>query len=127
MVMKSGHCSQATELLAGLDAELAANGKRRGQVLSWSAAENELRDQLANLIDRRQVLQRLWAKAEEADDAKIAVKCSVEIRQIGKDVKRLLEAIKTDAPAAKTLTSIKAANASNTRWARERARNAAAQ
>ncbi len=121
------HCAPARKLLAGLDAELASNGKRRGQTLSWSAADNELREQLAALIDRRQVLQRLWAKAEKAEDAKIAVKCSVEIRQIGKDVKRLLEAIKTDMAPAKTLTSIKAAHASNTRWARERARNAAAQ
>ena len=115
--------SAAQRVLADLDAELAAAGKARGEKLSWTAAERELREMLADTIDRRTRVSGIYDKAS---DAKVLVKLSNELRQLNTAVMRLLAAIRTDVPAPESLTSIKARRAVAVRWQNERERNRAA-
>jgi hypothetical protein len=109
----------AQKVLDNLDAELAASGAARGEKLTWSAAELEMREILADTIDRRARVAALYAKAR---DPKVVVKLSVEVRQLDNAVMKLLKAIRTDVPAPESLTTIKNRRAANVRWERERQR-----
>jgi hypothetical protein len=120
---RSAHCQAAIELLARLDAELIEHVSQRGistDSVSWTVAEEVARGQVADDLDRREVLQADW---DAATDPKVRVKISVEMRQLDKDIQRLLALIKTDLPAAETHTTVRARRAANTRWDHERARN----
>lgn len=116
------HCAAAQRILAALDNELQENAKRRGKSLSWSAGDIELRNMLADSVDRRERIQGVY---DSTTDAKVLVKLSCELRQLETKIARLLATIKTDVPQPETLTTVKARNAINTRWQRERERNAA--
>ncbi len=105
--------SRAQQVLDSLDAELAAVGEARGERLSWTAAECELREILAATIDRR---ERVIGFCERTRDRKLVVKLSAEIRQLDTAVGRLLKQIRTDVPQPESLTTIKARRAVNTRW-----------
>lgn len=113
-----GHSAAARKVLDALDAELAANAARRGMELSWSAAENELREMLANTIDQRQRVEALLAKAT---DAKVVAKLSAEVRQLRTAVIRLLKEIRTDVTPSESLRTVKARRAARARWDRENA------
>lgn len=117
-LMAMRHSAAASKVLDALDAELAANAARRGMELSWSAAENELREMLANTIDQRQRVETLLAKAT---DAKVVAKLSAEVRQLRTAVMRLLKEIRTDAATPESLTTVKARRAARARWDRENA------
>jgi hypothetical protein len=107
----------AQKVLDDLDAELAATGKARGESLSWTTAEVEMREMLASTVDRRARVAGIWGRAK---DPKIIVKLSVELRQLDNAVVKLLKAIRTDVPAPESLTTIKNRRAANIRWERER-------
>jgi hypothetical protein len=109
-------------VLASLDAELAATGEARGERLSWTAAEVEMRSMLADTVDRRARMAGIWTRAK---DPKIVVKLSVELRQLDNAIMKLLKAIRTDVPAPDSLTTVKNRRAANVRWERERRNNAA--
>jgi hypothetical protein len=115
------HCAAAMELLARLDADLAANAKRRGIDMFWETGDIEARKILADTMDRREKVQQLWG---EATDPKRVVPLSNELRQLDSAVQRLLASIKTDIAEPESLTTIKARRAASTRWDKERARNA---
>jgi uncharacterized protein (DUF2237 family) len=121
--MPHRHTLVARKVLASLDTELLSAGRARGEVLSWSAADIELREMLANGIDRRARVAALW---DAATDTKLIVKLSSELRQIDTATMRLLKAINTDVPQDESLTIVKARRAANVRWQRERERNAGA-
>ena len=116
------HTQAARTVLAALDRELAAAGRARGEQLSWSVADVELREMLANGYDRRARVAALWA---EATDVKLLVRLSNELRQCDTAIARLLAKIKTEVPQADSVASMKARRAVNVRWDKERARNAA--
>lgn len=122
MTKSPQHSAPARALLDALDAEMAENGRRRGITLSWSAADVELRDQLADLKDKEVRLQEMW---HAATDPKIAVKLSNELRQCKTAIQRILGTLKLDVPRPKSHTSVRASNAANRRWDIERERNAA--
>jgi hypothetical protein len=111
--------AEAQELLDTLDAELAEVGEARGQQLSWTAAERELLSQLANTVDRRSHVRSLYEKV--SGEPKVAVKVSVELRQLDKAVAGLLKQLHTDVPQQESVTTLKARRAANARWERERA------
>lgn len=111
------HTAAAKRLLSALDSELAEAGLRQGQELFWTTKEVEMREILARTVDRRVRIERLCA---QSNDPKVIAKLSVEIRQLDGMTTKLLKEIKTDIPAAPSLTSIKARRAANTRWERER-------
>ncbi len=115
--------AEAQKLLDQLEAELAAAGARAGTTLSWTVAEQEMLDMLANTVDRRTELAARYAKSR---DTKTKVKVSVELRMLDNSVARMLKNIKTDVPHTDSLTTIKARGAANVRWDRERAPNAGA-
>ena len=104
-----------------MDAELSASAAAAGRSLGWSASERTILSLAADALDRR---AQLAAAYHIADDIKEQVKLSREIRLQDMAVQRLLSKVSTAAPREETLTSVKARNAINTRWARERARNA---
>lgn len=108
------HCAEAVAVLAGLDAELAQNSKRMGlsRPLVWSTAESAVRELIADTIDRRTALMRLY---EQCDDPRLVLSFSAELRLLEASVARLLRQIKTDMPAAPSLTSVKARNAAMVR------------
>lgn len=121
--MRGKRSAAAVKMIKALNDELADAGKRQGAALSWTVAEREALDILASTIDRR---VRVAAMCAQSDDAKVVVKLSVELRQLDNTVVKILKTVNTEPPAAPTLTSIKARRAINTRWDRERARNAQA-
>lgn len=104
-------------MLADLDAELAAAGEALGETLSWTAAEIEMREMLANTIDRRARVGTLY---EQATDPKVIVKISLELRQLDGAVMKMMRSINTEVPQHDSLTTIKARRAANTRWEKER-------
>jgi hypothetical protein len=117
--MPRKHGVVARRVLASLDDELAASGLARGERLTWSAAEVELLSTLANSIDRRTRIATLW---EQADDPKVIVKLSTELRQCDTAVMRLLRAIRTDVSGPDSQITVKNRRAANTRWDREHQR-----
>lgn len=107
------HCAAAVAVLEALDRELAENAEQLGQQLMWSAAEELIRDLVADAIDRREVLRSSWLAA---DDDKVRVKISTELRLLEQEIEKLLRRVKTDLPVPKSLRSQKAARAAHSRW-----------
>jgi hypothetical protein len=106
----------ARKLLAALDAELAEAAERRGQRLIWTAAETAILDDIAFTVDRMVRLRRDWSRAE---DPKMRVKLSAELRLLETSKARLLKAVTPDVPAAPSLKTVKARKAANVRWRRD--------
>jgi hypothetical protein len=107
-------------LLAELDAELEqASEERGGEPLEFSAAERATMALIADAVDRR---VDLYADYRQADDAKLRMKLSGELRLLEASIARLLKGIRTDLPPEPSRISQKAKNAVNARWERERAK-----
>jgi hypothetical protein len=84
--------------LADLDAELAASAQALGEPLHWTAAEAQLRELLADTMDRR----ANWAaKYPRTRDTNTRIKLSAEIRQATRD-----HGIKTEVPQPESLTIV---------------------
>ncbi|WP_162334403.1 hypothetical protein [Mycobacterium basiliense] len=114
----AGHCPEAVALLERLDSELAENANVLGKALKWSASETAILELVADTIDRRGELQRLY---ESTKDDKLRLKLAGELRLIEAALSRLLAKIKTDLPEPPSRTSRKAQAAARTRW--DRAQN----
>lgn len=112
------HTAEALKVLRGLDAELAENARVLGQPLHWSTADEAVREMIADTIDRRTDLQRRY---EASADDKTVLQLSGELRLLEAAVARLFKQVKTDMPVAPSKTSLKAARAAQSRWARENA------
>ena len=111
---------EAQKLLDDLDKELQVNGINAGRKLSWSAAESQLLAMIADAVDRRVDLKVQYRLAA-AEEPKLAVKISGELRMLEALAARLLRQISTEAPKAETMRSVKARRAVMTRWDHERA------
>lgn len=105
-----------------LEAELAVASRRVGTQLEWSAAESAVLDLIDANLRRTEDLR---ADYEAADEVKLKVKLSTELRLLETAVARLLRQIKTDVPVAPSQTTVKARRAANARW--EAVRRAEAQ
>ncbi|QFS91527.1 hypothetical protein FIV07_12230 [Mycobacterium sp. THAF192] len=103
-------------MLAGLDAELAENGKALGRQLAWSTADETNRELIADAIDRRADMKRRY---QESTEDKVALKLSAEMRLLERLVSDLLKQVRTDMPAPVSNKSRKAAHAANVRWGRD--------
>lgn len=117
-----GHCAEASALLQALDAELAMKSDAMGlppeQPLEWSTVERANLGTIADAIDRKVDLQ---GRYRAADDDKVRVKLSGEIRLLQRLAADLLKRVSTDLPAAPSHISVKASQAAKTRWARNAA------
>jgi hypothetical protein len=112
---RAGHCAEALEVLAALDAELADAARQSGQLLGWTAAESAVRELIARTIDRTTDLQQLY----QDSDAKTRVKLSAELRLLEASTARLLKQVKTKLPEPTSLRTQKAQNAAHARWDRD--------
>lgn len=121
--MKNKHTAEAVKLLADLDADLAAAGEAIGDELLWDTNDTEIREALALTVDRRARLRQVWATTK---DESLLVKLSVELRQLDSAIVKMLTELRSamEPPQPQSLTSIKARRAADTRWQRERERNA---
>lgn len=108
--------AEAAQVLAGLDAELAENSRVLGRPLTWSTADQTVRELIADTIERRADLMRRY---DASEDDKAALKLSAEIRLLERAVAQLLKQVRTDMPAPPSKTAMKAAHAANVRWGRD--------
>jgi hypothetical protein len=106
----------ARKLLAALDAELAVASERRGRRLVWTAAESAILDDIAFTVDRIARLRRDWSRAE---DPKLRVRLSAELRLLETSKARLLKAVTPDLPAKESMRTIRARRAVEARWRRD--------
>lgn len=112
------HSPEAVALLAQLDEDLAKSSKRSGKTLVWTTADRQVIDLIASTVDRRADLHRLYA-ALAADDIKMRIKLSAELRLIESSLARLMKMVSTEIPAPMSLRSVKAQRAANVRWAKD--------
>jgi hypothetical protein len=118
------HCYAARKLRRELNAELAFVAQQTGQTLVWSTAEAALIERAMATVDRIGDLQKDY---DAAETAKQRLVISTEIRLCDGQLARLLKAVKVEAPRQESLTTIKARQAVNVRWQRERECNAASE
>jgi hypothetical protein len=115
--------SQASQrLLAALDAELEAASKAAGADLIWSAAEEQIRELLADAVDRRDELNRRYKSIEMLS---LRLKVASEIRLLDAAIPKLLAQLSTEIEQPMSVVSQKASKAANARWTRERMKRAA--
>lgn len=109
----------AQRLLAALDEELAAASKAFGAELVWSAAEQQVRELLADAVDRRVELNGRYNSVEMVS---LKLKIAAEIRLLDSAITRLLSQLSTEVAEPLSVTSRKAQAAARSRWDRERMR-----
>jgi hypothetical protein len=119
---------EAQRFLRDIDAELQSNAEAAGVSLAFSAAERETLGNVAALIDRKVELRQAYEGA--ADDTRLRIALSTEIRLIEGAITRMLNSVDMCAPVAEddaddeviTPTQRKARAAAQSRWKRERMR-----
>jgi hypothetical protein len=121
--MTRSHTPQAKAVLKALNADLERSAKELHTELDWTAAETTTLELIADTVDRRVDVAKLY---DAAVDPKMVVKFSAELRMLDGAITRLMKLVNTDAPAPMNQTQLKARRAVNVRWERERARNASA-
>jgi thiamine phosphate synthase YjbQ (UPF0047 family) len=107
---------EARKVLAEFESYLAAASVRRGETLSFTPAETAVLGLISAQIDRKSDLKRLYAKA--AEDTKVLVKLSAELRLLEASIARLMKQVQVDMPVQQSATSRKATKAANARWNR---------
>ena len=108
--------AEARKLLAEFTSYLAAASTRRGETLSFTPQEQAVLGLISAQIDRKCDLKRMYAKA--ADDPKVLVKLSAELRLLEASIARLMKQVQVDMPMQQSPTSRKASKAARTRWNR---------
>lgn len=110
---------EAETLLAELDSELARSSETAGVTLSWTPAERQHLDMIADTIDRRTHLQGRYNNTDPLD-AKNLCRYSTEIRLCDALVSRLLQRVSTDVAPPMGQRSRRAQHAALSRWAKDR-------
>lgn len=111
--------AEARKVLRELDKELESAGLQSGQKLEWGAAERAILGLISANFDRISDLRAAYEDA--ADEVKVRIKLSTELRLLEQAVARLLKLVKTDLPAPESGTTRRARDAANSRWERARA------
>jgi hypothetical protein len=109
----------ARQLLRALDEELGSASKSTGRELVWSAAEVQVRELLADSVDRRVELNGRYKSVEMVS---LKLKIAAEIRLLDASITRLLAQLSTEVPEPLSVTSRKAQAAARSRWDREKMR-----
>jgi hypothetical protein len=110
----------ARKVLRELHQELESASKRANKKLEFSAAERAVLELISANLDRISDLKAAYAEAEEP---KLRIKLSTEMRLLETNVARLLKQVKTDLPAPESTVTLAARRAANTRWDKARAAN----
>lgn len=108
--------AEARKVLRELQKELDAAAGRSGQNLVWSAQEAAILGQIASVLDRK---HDFLAAYEAADEVRVRLKISAEIRLLEGLAARLVRLVKTDLAEAESLTTVKARRAAQRRWERD--------
>lgn len=111
------HSSEARKMLRALDAELADVSRRLGRPVEWSERDRAVLELIASNIDRKVDLSARYCDAE---DTKVRVKLSAELRLLEAALARLLKQIDPE-PAVPSPRSVQASRAAHARWDRRRA------
>jgi alpha-beta hydrolase superfamily lysophospholipase len=88
--------AETRRVLRELDKELAAASRRLGREIVWSASEQAILGQISSILDRKQDFLEAYEAAEEI---KVRLKISAEVRLLEQAAARLVQAVKTDVPA----------------------------
>ncbi|SPM43347.1 hypothetical protein RMCFA_4575 [Mycobacterium numidiamassiliense] len=107
------HCAESRRVRRDLDKQLAASAAASGRPLVWSAQDRVVLDLISTQIDRK---NELFADRAVADDMKIRVKISAELRLLEASIARLLKQVSTEVPRPMSRRSQKAQAAALTRW-----------
>ena len=110
------HSAAARRVRRELDAQLAASSAQSGRSLQWSAQDREILTLIAAAIDRR---VDLAADYQAAEEPKVRVKLSAELRLLESHTERLLRRIVTELPQPMSVRSQKAQAAAFARWNRD--------
>lgn len=106
------HTPETRKLLRSLDAELAEKARELGVPLHWTERERAVLSLVAANSDR---ICDLSARYEEAQDVKVRLKLSAELRLLEAALARLLKQLNTEA-VQQSPRSVKARRAANVRW-----------
>lgn len=109
--------AEARKVLRALEKELSEASERQGSTLVWSAQESTILAQVASLLDRKAEFSELY---DEADDVKLRLKISAELRLLEQAAARLVQHVKTDLGQPESLKTVKARRAAKVRWDRVR-------
>lgn len=85
--------AEARKVLRDLEKEKAAAAAQLGQSLDWSAADTAILGQISSILDRKAQLLALY---EGAEDVKMKVKLSGEVRLLEQAAARLALQVKTE-------------------------------
>jgi hypothetical protein len=108
------HSPEARKLLRALDAELAATAARLGRPVEWTERDRAVMELIAANIDRTADLRARYADAEET---KVRIKLSTELRLLETALARLLRQVDTEPPQL-SRRSQQAQRAARARWDR---------
>ncbi|MDX6307020.1 MAG: hypothetical protein QOI06_66 [Nocardioidaceae bacterium] len=111
----SAKSPESRRVLRELEKQLAEAGAQQGLNLVWSAQESTILDQISSILDRK---HDFLVAYEEADELKVQLKISTEVRLLEQAAARLVGQIKTDLPQVLSHRSAKAKKAAETRWNR---------
>jgi hypothetical protein len=113
------NCPEARRVRRELDRQLLDAGAAAGMTLVWSAQEREILDLISAQLNRKHDLQRDYAAAE---DVKVRVQVSSELRLLESSVERLLRRVTTEVPAGpESIATVRARAAATKRWDAARA------
>jgi hypothetical protein len=129
--MTTARSAEAQRFLREMHAELQSNAEATGLTLAFSATERQTLGDVADHIDRKVELAKLY---DDAEDVRVKVALATELRLIEASITRMLRTVDMCAPAAEddaedeamTPTQRKARAAAQSRWKRERMRKRAA-
>lgn len=111
---------EGRKIVRELRKELKEAGDAAGVELSFSAIEEALIAEIAEIFDRKHDLQ---ADYEACDDVELRIKLSTELRLLQGTAERLLRKVSTEAPAAakpQSKVSKQAQRSAQRRWAQHR-------
>lgn len=101
-----------------LDKELESASAQAGVKLEFSASERAVLDLICDHFDR---ISDLKSAYQDAEEIKVRLALSTELRLLESSAARLLKQVRTDLPAPASKTSRRAQKAANTRWEQVRA------
>ena len=104
------HNPETRKLLRALDSELES--RELGEPVEWSERDRAVLELIASNFDRKVDLS---ARYDEADDTKVKVKLSAELRLLESALARLLKQIDPE-PVRSSVRSSKARRAAQARW-----------
>src|ERR1700737_4591101 len=113
----SAKSPEGRRIVRDLQRELEQASAEQGRELVFSAAESAILGQISSILDRKREFLVLY---QDAEDTKVKLKISAEVRLLEQAAARLVKDVKTDIPAPPGMRTVKAQRAARARWDRSR-------